>query len=528
MSETIKIRNTDFLQKVVKLDGKDWRFRKRPYIYPIINSNKPRIILLAARQTEKSTSLSGILLANTCLRPNISALYVSPTGKQTGVFSRKKIDEAFEVSPFLKKIYYPGVRGFRIEEKRLKNYSTMYFRSAYHDADSIRGITAKLVLKDEIQDMLSDVIPVIDACAQKQLDARFISSGTAKTFDNPIHLGFEQSNGCEWHIKCEGCGKYNMLGIDLVQLDRPGIYCIKCGHKLESYKGVWVAARQGMDVDGYRLPCIILPEEEVNWKDLYFKMRTYDEGALMNEVFGVSFDNGTKPVTRDQLIAACHPERPMWATIPNGMSGYDYYAGIDWGGGNTGFTILTIGYFDGGSNKFKIVFSKRYLGREASPENVTLSIAKTLMDFHVQFVGADLGFGWGTNDKMRTLLPTNVTYVTYRHAMIKRFIAYDEQQETYVTNRTEVMTDLFNAIKTDRVEFYKWAEYEDIGKDILNISAEYSDALRQIRYVHQQPDDACHSALYARLTWMLKAGVVPSTRYRREDDEPDARIWEQD
>jgi hypothetical protein len=112
--------------------------------------------------------------------------------------------------------------------------------------------------------------------------------------------------------------------------------------------------------------------------------------------------------------------------------------------------------------------------------------------------------------------------------MIKRFIAYDEQQETYVTNRTEVMTDLFNAIKTDRVEFYKWAEYEDIGKDILNISAEYSDALRQIRYVHQQPDDACHSALYARLTWMLKAGVVPSTRYRREDDEPDARIWEQD
>ena len=445
------------------------------------------------------------------------------------MFSRKKIDEAFEVSPLLKANFYPGVRGFRIEEKRLKNYSTMYFRSAYHDADSIRGITAKIVLKDEIQDMLKSVIPVIDACAQKQLDSQFFSSGTAKTFDNPIHEEFERSMGCEWHVKCD-CGHYNMLSIDLVHLDRPGIFCKKCDRLLNTQRGCWVAARQGEGITqaGFRLPYIILPQDEIDWPDLFFKMRNYDEATLMNETFGVSFDSGTKPITRDQLIAACNPNRDKLMLLPLELNRFELYAGIDWGGGNTGFTILTIGYYDPEVNKFKVVFCKRYQGKEAAPEAVVFSIAKTLLDFNVSFVGADLGFGWGSNDRLKNMLPSRCTYVTFRHAMIKKFVAYDENQETYVTNRTEVMTDYFNAIKSDKVEFYRWGEFETIGIDYLNISAEYSDTLRQIRYVHQQPDDGCHSGLYCRLTWMLRTEQVPSTRYRREEDDPDPKIFGRD
>ena len=517
MTEIIRLSNTDFLQKVVKLDGNDWRFANRPYIFPIINGDFKRKLLIAARQTEKSTSLAGIMLARACLIPNLTMLYVSPTGKQTGVFSRKKIDEAFEVSPHLRKNFYPGVKGFRVEEKRLKNYSTMYFRSAFHDADSIRGITAPDVYKDEIQDMLADTIPVIDACAQKRMkEAKFVSSGTAKTFDNPIHVEFEKSTGNEWTIKCTHCGHWNMLSIDLVLLDKPGLWCQRCQGALNSLYGCWVRARQS-EVDGFRLPHIILPENDISWKDLYFKMRNYDQGALMNEVFGVSYDNGSKPVTRDQLIKACSPERDMWTIPPFGAAGHDFYAGIDWGQGDSGFTILTIGYLNPATNKFTYVFAKRYIGKEAEPENVVISIAKTLTEFNVRVVSADKGFGWGVNERLARLLSGRV-YVTFAHSVIKSFVSYNAQSENYVTNRTEVMTDLFNAIKNETVEFYRWGEFEEIGKDILNVTAEYSETMRQIRYVHNQPDDGCHALLYARLGWLIATHQVPTTRYTRDEE----------
>ena len=111
---SIKITNSDFIQKTMKLDGEKWRFADRPYIFPIVNSKFKRTLLLASRQVEKSTTLAGILLSKACINANQSFLYTAPTFKQSGVFSRKKVDEVFETSPLLKKAFYPGHKGFRV------------------------------------------------------------------------------------------------------------------------------------------------------------------------------------------------------------------------------------------------------------------------------------------------------------------------------------------------------------------------------------------------------------------------------
>jgi hypothetical protein len=524
---SIKISNSDFIQKVMRLDGRLWRFVDRPYIFPIINNQAKRTLLLAARQTEKSTTMSGNQIANACLNPYTSSLYVAPTFKQSGVYSRKKIDEIFETSQLLNKTFYPGVKGFRIEEKRLKNLSTLYFRSAFHDADSIRGLTIDYQYHDEIQDQLENVAPIIEACSQKRKNAKYMYAGTPKTLDNNIQKKWEKSSQNEWHVKCMHCGYYNKLGIEVVLLDKPGLWCRKCKKEIHTRYGCWVSAQQS-EIQGFRLPYIILPTEDIDWRDLYFKMRNFDTGALMNETFGESYDNGQKPLSRDQLISSCSLDRPMWNIMPTSISGVELYAGIDWGGGNTGFTILTIGYFDTIANKFKIIFAKRYIGREAEPENLVFSITKTLMDFHVSFVGADFGFGFDLNSRMRGLLPKHVVYVTYRHSIIKKALAWDDQGNTYVTNRTEVMTDLFNAIKSKKVEPYQWSEFEDIGKDYCNINSEYSDRLRQMRYIHSQPDDAFHSLLYARLTWMKRTDQIISTRLDPGDSDVSVNMNEND
>jgi hypothetical protein len=525
---TFKGTYTDFIQRVMRLDGDPWTFEHRPYIYPIINTNTTRTLMMTARQVEKSTTVSGIILSKACLYANKSFLYVAPTFKQVGVFSRKKIDEVFETSPLLRKNFYPGVKGFRIEEKRLKNLSTFYFRSAFHDADTIRGLTAHDISFDEFQDLLESCIDVIEACALKKLDAQFRYTGTPKTMDNNIQTLWDHTSANEWHVKCLHCGYWNKLGIELVLLDKPGIWCRKCKKELEVNKGCWVSTREVDDFAGFRMPYIILHKSYIRWKELFFKIRNSDTGTLMNEVFGESYDNGQKPLSRDQLIASCSLDRPMWNMMPTSISGVELYAGIDWGGGNTGFTILTIGYFDTIANKFKIIFAKRYIGREAEPENLVFSITKTLMDFHVSFVGADFGFGFDLNSRMRGLLPKHVVYVTYRHSIIKKALAWDDQGNTYVTNRTEVMTDLFNAIKSKKVEPYQWSEFEDIGKDYCNINSEYSDRLRQMRYIHTQPDDAFHSLLYSRLTWMKRTDQIISTRLDPGDSDVSVNLSEND
>ena len=528
--DRLKIRNSDFIQKTLMLDGNLWRLSNRPHIFAIINSMTKRNLLKTARQVEKSTTMAGRQLAKCCLNPNRSYLYVSPTMKQTGVYSRKKIDEAIEMSPLIRKNFYPGVKGFKVEEKRLKNHTTMYFRSAYHDADNIRGITVSLEIDfDEIQDILKDVFSVVEACALRFPEAQFCYAGTPKTLDNGIELMWQNTNQCEWAIKCMGCGHWNILSINNVLLDKPGIWCTKCKRELNTLEGCWVKARQDIDnFNGFCLPYIILYKNLVDWDDLFFKMRTWDTGELMNEVFGQSYDNGAKPLTREQLVAACDPNRNMWLTIPTEYQYHEYYAGIDWGMGrtkkSTGYTVLTIGYFCQIMQKFKVVFCKRFVGPEAEPNTMLPEIARLLMHFKCKAIGADYGFGFGLNDVVRKKLSTNCTYVTFNHSVIKKFLAYNEDSKTYVTNRTEVMTELFSRIRHQTIEFYNWSEFEDIGKDYLNINSEYSDTLRQLRYIHTQPDDAFHSCLMMLLCWMRVTNQIPVTRYDPQTDDIDAVI----
>ena len=529
MVEKIKIRNSDFIQKTLILDGNPWRFENRPYIYPIVNSSTKRTLLKTGRQVEKSTTLSGRQLSKCCLNPNKTYLYVSPTMKQTGVYSRKKIDEAIETSPLIRKNFYPGVKGFKVEEKRLKNHTTMYFRSAFHDADSIRGITVSLETDfDEIQDMLEEVFSVVEACSLKFPNAQFGYAGTPKTLDNGIELKWQETTQCEWAVKCMGCGHWNILSIDNVILDKPGIWCTKCQHEINSLEGCWVKGNNSPEVEdfsGFCLPYIILYKKYIDWKDLFFKIRKWDTGKLMNEVFGQSYDNGAKPLTREQLIAACDSGRKMWLEIPGPFQHHQIYAGIDWGMGkttkSTGYTVLTIGYFCQITQKFKVVFAKRFIGREAEPELMVPELQRLLILYNATVIGADWGFGFGLHDRLKNNLPRNFTYVTFRHSVIKKFLAWDEQGGTYVTNRTEVMTELFSRIKRQVMEFYNWSEFEDIGKDYLNINSEYSDTLRQLRYIHTQPDDAFHATLMMLLCWMRHTDQVPITRYDPRTDDID-------
>ena len=93
---------------------------------------------------------------------NYHTLYVAPTGNQVSVFSTDKLDSAIRRSPFIKDHYTDTKTKDQISYKELSNGSKIYLRSAFHSADAIRGISCDQSCIDEIQDIVSDHIPVIE------------------------------------------------------------------------------------------------------------------------------------------------------------------------------------------------------------------------------------------------------------------------------------------------------------------------------------------------------------------------------
>ena len=516
------VSNIELIEKTMILEGKPWHFDDRPYILPIVNENPVKLLLMTGRQSEKSTTTAGRHIAFACKTAYESSLYVSPTMQQTSVYSRKKIDAVFETSPMLKANFYTGVRGFSVSEKRLKNNHVMYFRSAYHDADSIRGITSDRTMMDEVQDLNTDTIPVIEECSSHRPNATFMYTGTPKTMTNPIQKMWEKSTQNEWTIKCFGCGSWNRLNINNIHIDKPGLWCEKCGRAIYTHDGLWASYGKSTELTkAYRFPQIILPKQYINWVKLFDKMKNYSIATLMNEVFGVSYDNGSKPITQAEVFAACSIDRRMEEASPMGHKGYEMFAGIDWASGNGNcFTVLFIGYYDHVYNKLKITFCKRYTGREADPEVMLPDMVRIINANGVRFVGADYGFGFGCNGRLALKLGPSVNYQVFFHGPSKNFVAWNKRSKFYSLGKTVVLTEVFELIKRQFFEFPRWEDFKPFGQDILNEDTEYNDRTNLMRYDHLSvnPDDSLHALVFLYCFFAIKTKRKTISQYDPAQD----------
>ena len=208
--------------------------------------------------------------------------------------------------------------------------------------------------------------------------------------------------------------------------------------------------------------------------------------------------------------------------ISNACSlGYEVFGGVDWGTGQVGYTVLHIGHYNPNTNRIEITFAKRYVGKEAEPEFMLQDIAQKLIDNCVMICGTDYGFGFGCNDRLRSLVGNKCKIVNYQHTAFKGFVGWNKRATHYVTGRTQVMSDTFEAIKHTFFEFPAWNVYETFANDFVNIEAEYSERTRTMKYDHTptNPDDSFHSLLYLYITYLLRVKKRAPQSYDPERDE---------
>lgn len=546
--QQIPAKVSDWVEFAIKIpkggELTPFSFAHRQYLLPVYNTDAKRLLLKCGRQVEKSTCLGNKILAYMSLNPYFRTLYVSPSNTQTKVFSRDRIKEPIDTSPYLTS-HTNSKLLTNVLEKKLINGSQVTMRFAFLNADRVRGIPADMVNIDEIQDVLLDNIPVIEECASHSEHKIFTYSGTPKSLDNAIeHYWTEFSTQNEWVVPCRKHGTpkdssswhWNIL--DEENVGKESLCCDRCGEKIhaDDLDAQWVAQNPNPRVEkpfeGYRIPQLMVPW--IEWADILDKHKKYSRAKFHNEVLGLGYDAGTRPLTRNDMKAAAWSKLSMahYMEVKKFCSQHPVFMGIDWGTGEGSYTVVVMGgYLPFAPEYFTIFYMKRFEGVESDPERQLEIIEKLVRDFNVMTIGADYGGGFWPNDRLVRLFGAEKVKKYQWVGNVKRKISFDPKLGVprFLCHRTEVMSDMFNAIKRQNVfRFPRWEEFEDpFAKDFLNIFSEYNERLRMNVYKHAKgcPDDSFHASLFCFLASFFHRTrpdvILPSKEVDRDHYDPD-------
>lgn len=523
-----RIRPSQFTKGVFMMPKEDgtgyapFSFDDRRHMIRIYDTPAKNVLLCCGRQVEKSTLLGNTILSYMTLAVGLRALYVSPSSTQTKTFSNDRIKEAIETSPILTR-FTTAMLAKNIFEKQFVNRSLLTLRYAYLNADRTRGIPAWQLYLDEIQDILRDNIPVIEHCLSHapEMWKRKVYSGTPKSLDNIIEeYRGDMSTQTEWMVPCdctggEGGRHWNIL--DEGSIGKKGPICTKCGKLIhpQGPESQWVHQIKPDPTDvnkvpweSYRIPQLMVPWKIRNWHEVLYDYENHPRAQFMNEVMGRSYESGLRPITQAQLRDACGTHRMADLEKVRALSlAQPFFAGVDWGTGDRGYTILTISTYV--ENRFRVLFMKRFVGEEADPGVQIHMIIEMCRHFNVALIGCDYGFGFGMNHHLVREFGAEKVHTYQYIANFGKKVEFDPKMGRWKVNRTDVMSGIFEAIKKKKCEFPHWDDFQNpFAKDFINIYSEYNDRLRMIQYDHKSgnPDDSFHSFLYS---WIVSMLLVP-------------------
>lgn len=502
-------------------------FKSREYLVPVYDTPHPRVLLMFARQSEKSTTLGNKILAYSCLRHHFKSLFVSPSQQQTEVFSRDKLSAPLNLSEEL--AAFLDKANNNVLFKRFITDSSVTLRYAFLHADRTRGVPADALFLDEIQDILTEVIPIIEECMSHSPYQLMTYSGTPKSLDNTLSFYWNHySTQNEWMIPCDSCGgrdfrHWNVVGYD--NIGPEGLICSRCSRPINAShaNAQWVSQRSmqwlktpsGIPFEGYRFPQLLT--SWVNWAKILDKKHRYGKAQFYNEVLALPYDSGDKPLKRETLIDQSNGGIPF--SVSTNFAGRStLYMGIDWGGSTdsgggeggyksapaSSYTVLSIGGYLGG--KFQFIYFRRFEGEEATMENMMPVILGLVEKYRISIIGTDYGGGLHPNDVL--IRNFGVRRVARYQYVNTRKIYFNKDLHHWMVNRTEALTTLINAInRKDEIRFPAWGDWEfPFAQDLLSVYTEYNNSRTQM-VVTKAPgtsDDTLHSMMYCWLASMIE------------------------
>lgn len=497
------VKKSDMVEKLLRFQGKPLLFKNYPLSRQVIDTKSRAVLLKGGRQISKSVTLASNILAEIMAYSYNSFLYIAPTLPQVKVFSHDKISARVQESPVFKEIYIDKNSIDNVYEKVYTNQSKIYFR-AITQLESIRGIAVKKNMFDEVQDIPTDSLPVIMETMSGQEEASEVwYAGTPKSIGNTIETLWQKSKKISPIFICDS-GHHTVPSLE--HIEPKGLTCPKCKSIIDVRQAYFKSmGKQDAEISGFWIPQIALPlhtENPEKWGDLYRKKLNYPKEKFLNEIMGISAGEGIYLISENDLKMCCVDFRDgssfdPWPGFinPNSHGISEMWCGIDWGiTAVKSYTVLTIGGFDSHTNRFRVVYAKKFL--DPDPVRTNIEIAQIIQKFGVQVICADWGAGHYANRDLEERTGIPVTRVFYAGDRLKMY--WDDLAGYYKASRTKTLVDTFTQIKKGKFHFYKWEVFKDLAPHFL---AEFHEetidnrgnVVIQFNHPDSEPDDALHS-----------------------------------
>lgn len=508
-----------------KLDG-------FPMMREIYNQMPQKLLLKCSRKTLKSTLLSNTICLNMIRWNNYKMLYVAPQESSTKYFSSNYVSSVFD-SPKLKNIFVEGWDKNDVYEKIFGDTnSSILFKYARDDATRCRGPATDHNIHDEVQDIRYDVLPIIRETMALSKFKREFFAGTPLTTDNTINVLWNKSSQMEWATKCTGCNHWNMLVMEnnpMKMIQQKGLSCSKCDKLLDTSQGQWVSAlsepTSKYDMMGYHLAQPILPhfnQDEKEWKELYNKVTNGNYGLhqIFNEVFGIAYDVGSKPITKEELQDVCvlgsiHNDNQELRILKENKPNYiTTTVGVDWG---VNMITSRTAYVHGGlrSDGVYEVFDAKIFNTPDYEKHIyeIAGKANELQSICTVDGGPDPIRAHKLGDLTSAMRLLIVRYGAGK--LVQQYDmptgANDWKLNRFVLHRSDVLSFTFRLLKSKKILFPNWGEMETPLTDILNEFIETKEGqMESLIYSHapNKPDDFLHALTFAVVTAYSHIGDV--------------------
>lgn len=534
--EVLQKTRAELAQALLRIDGKPFSFENYPMFRDIYNDGSKSIILLTSRQVGKSTFVSNFCCIESIVTPHFRTLFVSPTQEQTHKFSTERVAKTIQYSPLIRKYFIGTHDSNRVFVRSFRNGSTVYFSYAQDDPDRVRGISADRVFYDEAQDIsLECVVPVVNETLANSEYGYEAFTATPKSYENPIEAKWRASTMTEWAIKCGSCGRYSIIRSE-TQLTPDGPICRACKALLNPREGRWVDMHpnaKDVKLRGYHISRPIMinsvpaawPEGPLRdkakekWADVWAKLdgpEAYPLSLFRNEVLGVSDSEGTRFLTREELLACCQGPDISPMPIATNMEGVRAVAvGIDWSGGgqdiNSRTVIVVLGLL--ANNRIRLLYFKIFPGTSPSEEFAEIRgiIANYDRVFPVM-VGGDAGEGNLGMDLLKKQMtnPNRIMKIRYVGTQ-GPYIRWSTESGEWHLRKTPAIDAMMTKLKAGIFQFPKnQAVMATPFQDILNEHVEVSTQTGLKRWTHapSKPDDFLHALVFGTVALGYFTGEV--------------------
>ena len=497
-----------------------------------------------------SLNLSRVEVLDDLSCPELQILYVAPLQSQAQRYSTLYLNEAIKSCELARINQMKALEGLWSDAKILTavghqsfaNGSGIQLTYAKTSPDRARGIFADVIDFDEVQDQLTDNIPIISQSTKSSKWGIRRFTGTAKTVDNTIEGLWRNSSQCEWVMKCDHCGSWNIPNmegrvLDMIQGD--GMHCVSCGGKINVRNGEWVPAHEDRmrTFRGYHIPQVILPfhtENMNNWGKIVRDVMSLPIPVILQEILGISCSQGQRII--DQNTIDRQSVLPSVEELQDLLHNYAFtVGGLDWGGAEqVSFTVhVILGVcYDG---TIDVLWARRYQGFD--PDEMLTEIAKTHRFYGCKALAADYGMGFDKNVMLESRfgLPVIQIQLCRQNSLMNFSPALGHPR--WMVDKTTALDLMFMGIKYGRMRFPPKEQFESFTKDLLSPYEEVVDhgELAHRRFVRDpsRPDDFAMALCFGTMLAMkLKhsdlTDIIPQGALETKPGKPEFKVLDPD